>query len=284
MHANLRDFNAQWRLPDVSANSPVFVLSAGWRSGSTLVQRLLCSSRELIVWGEPYARCGLVQHLAASTQALSDSYPHAGHLPDLKTMLKTRGPIENQWIANWFPPPGDFRLGIRAALDAVLARPAAREGFSRFGLKEVRLDADHGRFLQWVYPDARFVAVVRNPWDAWRSAKGLELYLEWPGQPMNSPAVFANHWLKLVESFAAWKDDAVFFFRYEDLLQNPKSAGAIAAHCGLGHYEPSVMNRVVGSSGERPELSAEEVQVIEEIAGRAARLLGYSPRGERVAA
>jgi hypothetical protein len=280
MHANLRDFNKQWRLPDVSANSPVFVLSAGWRSGSTLLQRLLCSSGELIVWGEPYARCRLVQHLAASTQALSSAYPHTGHLQDLKTI----GPIENQWIANWFPPPSDFRLGIRAALDTVLAHPAHREGFARFGLKEVRLDADHGRFLQWVYPDARFVAVVRNPWDAWRSAKGLALYLEWPGQPMNTPAIFARHWLKLVQSFSAWQDESVFFFRYEDLLRNPQSAGVISAHCGLGHYEPSVMNRVVGSSGKKPELSEEEVFIIHEIAGEAAGMLGYTPKGNRIAA
>jgi hypothetical protein len=166
----------------------------------------------------------------------------------------------------------------------VLAHPAHREGFARFGLKEVRLDADHGRFLQWVYPDARFVAVVRNPWDAWRSAKGLALYLEWPGQPMNTPAIFARHWLKLVQSFSAWQDESVFFFRYEDLLRNPQSAGVISAHCGLGHYEPSVMNRVVGSSGKKPELSEEEVFIIHEIAGEAAGMLGYTPKGNRIAA
>jgi hypothetical protein len=194
------------------------------------------------------------------------------------------GPIEDQWIANWFPPPGDFQHGIRAALDAVFARPANREGYARFGLKEVRLDADHGRFLKWVYPDARFLAVVRNPWDAWRSAKGLTLYLEWPGKPVDNAVVFAEHWLKLVQSYAAWKDESVFFFRYEDLLQNPAAPRAIASHCGLGHCDPSVLNRVVGSSGNKPALSLEDIEVIDRIAGEAARMLGYTHQGAQKAA
>jgi hypothetical protein len=280
MLANLQQFDRQWDLPEVSANCPVFILAAGWRSGSTLTQRLLCSSQELIVWGEPYARCRLVQNLAASTQAINANYPHAGHLPDLS---KT-GPIENQWIANWFPPPSDFKEGIRAALDTVFARPAKKEGFARFGLKEVRLDADHGRFLKWVYPDARFLALVRNPWDAWRSAKGLELYLEWPDKPIDNAVVFAEHWLSLVKSYATWEDESVLFFRYEDLIQSPTATRVVAAHCGLTHCNPSVLNRIVGSSGKKPALSVEEIEAIDRIAGKAARMLGYSAQGEQKAA
>lgn len=280
MHENLQRFDQQWELPTITANSPVFIMSAGWRSGSTLIQRLICSSREVLVWGEPYARCELVQNLAESAKALNSSYPHQGHLPDMKSL----GPIEDQWIANLFPSPGDMRFGYRAALDAMIARPAFREGYARFGMKEVRLDADHGRFLQWIYPDARFLAIVRNPWDAWRSAKGMDLYLKWPGQPINNAATFAHHWLRLVESFAAWKHESVFFFRYEDLLKNPQSVRLIADHCGLDDVDSSVMNKVIGSSGEKAPLPDEDVAVIEQIAGEAARMMGYTPLGGRRAA
>jgi hypothetical protein len=280
MHKNLQQFDQRWQLPTVSANSPVFIMAAGWRSGSTLIQRLICSSREVIVWGEPYARCELVQNLSESAKALNGSYPHPGHLPDLKTL----GPIEDQWIANLFPPPGDLRHGFRAALDAVLARPAFREGYARFGLKEVRLNADHGRFLQWIYPDARFLAIIRNPWDAWRSAKGLDLYLKWPSQPITDAAIFARHWLNLVESFASWKDKSVFFFRYEDLIENPESIQLIAGHCGLEKVDSSVMNKVIGSFGDKAPLPDEDIAVIESIAGEAARMMGYTPMALRRAA
>lgn len=41
-------------------DQPVFVLSAG-RSGSTLLQKLLNSSQELVIWGE---HMGILRHLA----------------------------------------------------------------------------------------------------------------------------------------------------------------------------------------------------------------------------
>ncbi len=32
---------------------PIFILSAGWRSGSTLIQRLIMSKERILIWGEP---------------------------------------------------------------------------------------------------------------------------------------------------------------------------------------------------------------------------------------
>jgi hypothetical protein len=277
MHTHLQQFDGQWQLPPVSANAPLFVLAAGWRSGSTMVQRLLCSSQEVIVWGEPYARCELVQHLCQAAQGLNGQYPNEGHVPEIKAL----NGLENQWIANLFPPVRDLKGSFRSALDGLLARPAFREGLSRYGLKEVRLDAEHGRFLHWIYPDARFVALVRNPWDAWRSAKGMDLYLHWPDTPVNGPEIFAKHWLRLVESFADWKDEAVFFVRYEDLISHPKAAIAVAAHCQLDRVDEQVLKKVIGSSGARPPLPADDIAIIESVAGSAARELGYTPEAVR---
>ena len=138
MTSTLKQFDQKWNLSSYEAEAPVFVFSAGWRSGSTLLQRLLCSSQEIIVWGEAYARCGLIQKLSAATQALSSTYPHADHFTDIGT-----ADLQDMWIANLFPPPADMKAAYRAAMDAFLSRPATRAGHSRFGLKEVRLDADH---------------------------------------------------------------------------------------------------------------------------------------------
>ena len=272
MTSELSQFDNRWQLSSPEAEAPIFILSAGWRSGSTLLQRLICSSQEVVVWGEAYARCELVQRLASSTRALSTTYPSNDHFTAIES-----ADLKDMWIANLFPPAQDLKASYRAALDALLSRPASRSGFSRFGLKEVRLDADHGKFLQWIYPDARFFCLVRNPWEAWRSARGLALYLHWPDQPVNDPATFARHWLRLVESFASWRDEAVFFFRYEDLIQSPNAAKAVAHHARLGQIDRTVLNQVVGSRGDKPPLPREELETITRIAGEAAEQLGYSP-------
>ena len=54
---------------------PVFLLAAGWRSGSTLVQRLLASSGELLMWGEPYDHCGLIRSLAEGVRPFAEAWP-----------------------------------------------------------------------------------------------------------------------------------------------------------------------------------------------------------------
>ena len=54
---------------------PIFVLSAGWRSGSTLVQRLLMSDHNTLVWGEVYDRSNIVQNLTKSILPFSESWP-----------------------------------------------------------------------------------------------------------------------------------------------------------------------------------------------------------------
>ena len=48
---------------------PIFLLSAGWRSGSTLLQRLIMSDPRVLIWGEPYDECGMVQAMAGTMTA-----------------------------------------------------------------------------------------------------------------------------------------------------------------------------------------------------------------------
>ena len=54
---------------DPADDAPIFLLSAGWRSGSTMLQRLLMSDPGVLIWGEPYDECGLVQALAGCAKA-----------------------------------------------------------------------------------------------------------------------------------------------------------------------------------------------------------------------
>ena len=49
---------------------PVFVFSAGWRSGSTMLQRMIMENNpELLIWGEPFDLTNLHDHMAAQFRA-----------------------------------------------------------------------------------------------------------------------------------------------------------------------------------------------------------------------
>ena len=51
--------------------SPIFLLAAGWRSGSTLLQRILVTDPSVLLWGEPFGEMALASGLATLLCRLS---------------------------------------------------------------------------------------------------------------------------------------------------------------------------------------------------------------------
>ena len=272
-----------------SGSQPVFVVAAGWRSGSTLLQRLVCSSGEVLVWGEPYGRACPVQALTRSAMALrSDAW--AGKQaaepdwPAAQSFAPEELPedLSDKWIANLYPEPAALKRGWRAQLDTLFAEPAASRGYARFGVKEVRWQALDARFLQWMYPDARFFFLVRNPWDAWASAKGASFVKSWPNDRVADVTSFLRHWRRCVESYVRWPGEGGFLVRYEDLTHPNFDVQDIAEHACVERVDPAVLDqRIRGMAKEPTMLDPVEVEHVRRLAGPAAELLGYTGPGGR---
>jgi hypothetical protein len=184
-----------------SSDEPVFVLAAGWRSGSTLVQRALLS--QCLVWGEPLGHGGLLEHLADPLRAVSDRWPE----PHFLYRGQPAEQLAQRFIANLYPPMEHLVTAYLAWFEALFAQPARAAGKSRWGIKEVRLSADHATFLRWLYPRARLIFLIRNPYDAFRSyvarrEQGWRWFHRWPTHPL-TPELFGRHWRELAGSFLA---------------------------------------------------------------------------------
>jgi hypothetical protein len=52
------------------AEAPIFLLSTGWRAGSTLLQRILVTDPRLLLWGEPMGEMTIVSRI---TEMISNS-------------------------------------------------------------------------------------------------------------------------------------------------------------------------------------------------------------------
>ena len=257
--------------------SPIFLLSAGWRSGSTMLQRLLMSDPSVLIWGEPYDECGLMQALAAGVKAFRPGWPPREYFYD----GTAPGRLTGEWIANLFPALADWRAGQRAMLDASFAQPARRTGASRWGLKEVRLTAEHCAYLRWIYPKAKFVLLYRDPLEAYRSYSryGRSWYDTFPDKPVLTPRHFGLHWQRLMTGFLrdAKALDALLV-KYEDLVGGHFPLDRLDQYLGI-EVDRTVLGNKVGSSergGEKAHVNALERWLLRRAVGPVAAELGYA--------
>lgn len=256
--------------------SPIFLLSAGWRSGSTLLQRLIMSDKRVILWGEPYDECAPIQALAATCEAFRSDWPPKDYYYDGTPPQQLTG----SWIANLFPAPESLRQAHRVFLDTLFGAPALAAGATRWGLKEVRLTIEHARYLKWLYPHARFVLLCRHPLDAYRSycAYGRSWYNVYPHRPVFTPTAFGDHWRRLTEGFLADGDAlGALLVRYEALLEDPALLTALDRHLDLETDHTLLTRKIGGSGGERrgAEVNGLERWLLRRATGPVAARLGY---------
>lgn len=248
IEARLADFTD--RFPeafDRCGEAPVFLLAAGWRSGSTLLQRVLMSTGELMIWGEPFARSGVTQTLLSQLRAFTDEWPPPDYFID-----HFGDDLESQWIANSYPPPERLIAAHRAFFTELLAAPARARGHARWGLKEVRLGGAHALYLKQLFPEARFVFLIRDPYAGFASFRHYikSDFLAWPDLPVHSAADFGRLWRSLVSDFerVCPMVDGLWL-RYEDYLADPALHRALCRHVGAELVPPGEL-RLIASAGQ----------------------------------
>lgn len=232
-------------------DAPIFVLGAGWRTGSTLVQRMLNAQPGVLIWGEPFGEGAILQRLAESLAFLDPEHGrfYGRILPDDGEL-----PTEDDWIANLIPPLQHLLPAHRALLDRLFRVPAASHGCSRWGIKEVVWGRDVIDLLAALYPASRFVLLVRNPVDQWRSYRPHTVrhpwFYRWPESPIGSPLSFGTMWNRLVCEYAAADSEVpqATLVRYED-LSSQKELDRLSAFLDLP-VPLRVVSRVGSSVGK----------------------------------
>jgi len=147
----------------------LFLIGTG-RSGTTLIQRVINTFPETMIWGEH----------AGFLQQLSELYYFLKENPSLREFsYKNSVPEENKyelssyndskvwqaWV-NWFRP-GDMKPVFRKIVESFFC-PSEFGELSMWGFKEIRYGPDDRvlAFLAEIYPDAHFLFITRDSLNA----------------------------------------------------------------------------------------------------------------------
>ncbi|NOR68095.1 MAG: hypothetical protein GQ532_00085 [Methylomarinum sp.] len=258
------------------SEEPIFLFSAGWRSGSTLLQRLIISDSKVLMWGEPYDECGIIQTMADTTTAFRANWPPSDYYYNGSSTTELSG----MWVANLFPSLDDLRKSHRAFFDTLFSEPAKKAGANQWGIKEVRLGVEHCAYLQWIYPKARFIFLYRNPLDAYGSycRYGRSWYNTFPDKPVFTATTFGSHWKTLMKGFLREeKKINALLVKYEDLVTGRMALEEIETHLNIT-IDRSVIKSKVGSSerdGEKVQVNSLEKWLLKRAVSPVAENLGY---------
>lgn len=258
------------------AGAPIFLLSTGWRAGSTLLQRVLVTDQRLFLWGEPLGEMVVVSRIA---EMIGNSISPR----NLKLWMNQQAPnseaLSTSWIANLYPATSDFRFALRDLFDRWLGKPAREHGFARWGFKEVRFGATEAALLHWLYPNAKFVTISRHPFDCYRSlydAGWKQVYYRYPDVLCDSATDFARVWNRVAVSWSHLPSDfPCFHIKYEDLVARKVDFRRLESWLGIEINEKVALSAALGSTAERAQLSWYERWAITHEAADGMRALGY---------
>lgn len=195
--AALRERRPDLRSPNRSA--PIFIFCSGWRSGSTLLQRWVMTDQHTLVWGEPYGHAGLIPSLAGQLKAFTQGWPQDDFFATGQDLDEN---LSQAWVANLYPALMDFMNAHIGYFETLFLKPAIAAGKDRWGVKEVRLNVDHACYLQWLFPNAKFLFLYRNPYHAYSSyRKWRSWYRTWPDEPIFTAGQFGAVWKELAADF-----------------------------------------------------------------------------------
>ena len=262
---------------------PIFVLAPSARNGITLMQRLLNSTRKIIVYGEDGY---FMQYIP---DAISSSFADLQKFEETNRMVREvfLKQTTEFWTSN-LQVDGIHYLQVRLnhLFDIALYYQQFSEscGFDRWGIKQPLANPVPFELLLQLFRNAQIIFLYRNLFDVARSAKARK----W----MNSRddcINLANQWQQNLVPILGANFDRTLILRYESFIADPDPhIDRIEKFTGLEGIDRTVMSLKINTfAGEKEgeslnmyvppaELKKKKKSLLEQHAAKALELIARS--------
>lgn len=222
--------------------APIVVTAPTARNGVTLVQRLLNSSRQVMVYGENLALVDLLPGLLIE-MAMLHQRDQTGSEADRQ---RVRDGDSEFWSSGLRPRSAYLASQAMQSfyqLVAVYERSSREDGFARWGIKNPMARPQTLQWMSQLMPACRSVFIYRNPLDAAASGKARRF--------LKTPACFAGFGRKWAANFRGAMSgprQSVHVIRYETLLSDRREqVAALEAFTGLTGIDPAVLDKKINT-------------------------------------
>jgi hypothetical protein len=238
----------------------LFIASPVQRSGTTLLQRLLCSSPDAIIFGE-----SLANDLNTLFAMLHNKALMLAGKPEGQLQRVLDGDV-NDWIPDLLPEASWVTEAFEQAIFQYLDRYqqlATQHGRKYWGCKQPAWPVPMLRHLLQTMPNSKVLYITRDLADCVRSAKLIGYCEESIGIRQ-----FAQAWLQHQQMVNSQLDKSrLLSIRYETLCATPGPVlEKIEAFTGVQQINPDVLQHRINnydrSHETPPGLTEEEEQII----------------------
>lgn len=265
--------------------TPFFITAPTARNGVTLLQRLVNSSRKMIVYGENLNFMSVLPKLVhSSVQVHTERGAEFDEARKQFLEQTTEGWTSNLWPETQQLMMVAFEAFYKSA--ATYQQLTEKYGYPRWGIKNPLNEPQMIERLRILMPKARFVFIYRNPIDVIKSAKSRQFI-----SSEEQLKQYALQWRDVLSTVVKYNFPEVWILKYENLIDNPESViDQLERFAGIEGIDRRVMKRKINTfavSSElmagtnekgyiKPdELSMDEMKIITDITGDVMQQFGY---------
>ncbi|HJW95803.1 MAG TPA: sulfotransferase [Thermoanaerobaculia bacterium] len=243
---------------------PLFVTAPTTRCGTTLLQRLICSAPNALLFGESVA--GDIETALMMSYARALMYD-ASRIPVRMKLESVLSGDVNRWLYDLTPDIDAYLHALRGQYESPLigARDSAiRHGRAVWGVKYPRWSAATIDLLRSMIPGSRWIYIHRDVLACLRSAKGRGDLLR-PGDEV----LFAQEWTANLEfALTLPRDERLLLLDYDELARDREAfLRSIEEFSGARPIDRSVLeHRVNDSEGYLPPVELTEQEIAQALA------------------